>query len=224
VLATGAGKQLRFWSARGRLLEKAEPHEGTIAALFWLPDGLTACTASYGGLRFHAPGTAKAQRTLDCKGSHLAAAPRGDGHFIASGTQEGTVQVWRLKTGKVLEMSGYPGKVRALAWSPSGGLLATCASGAVVLWSFRGKGPAGQKPEMLKGVAGRASALAFFGERALLCAGEDGALHAWARRDGGWRRAARESLESPLHSLAVHGPSRLAAASSRDSTLACWSL
>jgi WD40 repeat protein len=48
-------------------------------------------------------------------------------------------------------MSGYPVKVRELAWDASSRYLATGGSAIVIVWDCSGKGPSGTKPIELDG-------------------------------------------------------------------------
>jgi WD40 repeat protein len=96
-----------------------------------------------------------------------------DGNYIATGDQDATVHFWMVRTGKDLQMYGYPTKVRELGWHRSSRYLATGGSNTVTVWDCSGKGPAGTKPIELKGHATLVTSLAFQQRGPILAAGSD---------------------------------------------------
>jgi WD40 repeat protein len=223
LFATGAARTLRFWSRDGRLVGEAQPHASTISALFFEPGTTRAVTACYGGVFVHEPERRKPVHQYEWKGSILALAGRRDGAWIAAGTQEASVMVFRASTGKPLEMTGFPGKVRALAWSPSGQMLATSSSVAITVWSFQGRGPAGQTPDILRGLRGRTTGLLFGSERRLVSSCDDGVFRVH-RRSSKWKLEASDDVGAPLLSLALAPEGRRAFGSTKDGQLLCWDL
>jgi WD40 repeat protein len=193
-----------------------------VTSLSWLPGKAELVTSCYGGLQFVEVGRAEWVRRLDWKGSILTAAPSPDGRFIATGNQDATVHVWVTRTGKDLQMNGYPRKVRELAWHGDGPLLATGGSDVITLWSFGGRGPAGKPPEELKGHEQRVCGLAFAGRR-LVSVAEDGTLRVWERKQS-WRCTRVETADMPLVGLGVSPDGRWAAAAGDGGQLAVWPL
>jgi WD40 repeat protein len=223
LFASGADRELRFWSRDGRLVGEAQPHASTISALSFAHGTTRAVTACYGGVFVHQPEKRKPVKQYEWKGSIVALAARPDGAFIAVGTQEASVMVFSAETGKPVEMTGFPGKVRALAWSPSGQLLATSSSLEITLWSFQGRGPAGRKPEVLRGLQGRATGLAFASEHRVVSSCDDGAFRVH-RRSNGWKLEASDDAGAPLLSLALAPDGSRAFGSAKDGRLRCWDL
>ncbi|MEB3328463.1 MAG: WD40 repeat domain-containing protein, partial [Candidatus Sericytochromatia bacterium] len=163
-LAVGCGKHLEVWDLRGpapRSLGRLGPHASTITALAWLPEDGGLAVAAYGGVTvWPAPagggtwerlrGAAAPQpRHLPFKGSLLTLAVSPDGRFYATGNQDGTVHLWYAASGEDLEMTGYPTKVRELAWDPRSRFVATGGASTVTIWDMRGRGPAGSRPLVL---------------------------------------------------------------------------
>jgi len=142
---------------------------------------------------------------------------------IHAGTQEASVMVFRKVTGKPVEMTGFGGKVRALARSPSGDLLAASSSFAITLWSFQGRGPVGQVPDVLRGLRGRTTGLAFAGERRVISSSDDGVFRVH-RRSGKWTLEAADDIGVPLLSLSLAPDGRRAFGSAKDGRLLCWEL
>lgn len=182
-LLTGAGRVLKLWNSAGQLLRDFPDHPSTISAIAWQPSDLYFATAAYGQLaNYHAerPGFAK---TFAWKGSILVVAWSPDGNYLATGNQDASVHFWYRKSGKDLEMTGYPAKIRELAWDSESRFLATGGSPVVTLWDCGGKGPAGTRPIQLEGHERFLSALAYQHKGKLIASGcQGGAVFVWNHR------------------------------------------
>jgi WD40 repeat protein len=182
VLATAAGRKLRLWGRDGRLLHQYPDHPSTITDAKWLPASNSSLLASaaYGQLALWDAKSGKAVKTFEWKGSILAIAVSPNGRFLATGNQDCTVHFWFAESGEDLQMSGYPTKVRELAWDFTSRYLATGGGDRITVWDCAGKGPAGSKPIVLKGHQGVLHGLAFQPNGALLASGaDDGVLAVW---------------------------------------------
>ncbi len=182
VLATGAGKSLRLWNVAGERYFEFAGHESTITALQWRGDGKGLATACYGKVRCFRLGVARPYETLPWKSSLISMAWSPAGRFIATGTQENSIQFFRLGSGgePPLEMSGYPGKVRHLAWDRKSRLLATNSRDFVIVWDVSGKGPAGKIPLQLASHPAPVTGLAYQQRGDLLASGcEAGVVILW---------------------------------------------
>jgi WD40 repeat protein len=69
-----------------------------------------------------------------------------DGKFIATGTQENDIHVWRMAQATDMRMQGYPAKVKSLSWTADARFLYTSAQPVFTAWPFSGKGPEGKPP------------------------------------------------------------------------------
>jgi WD40 repeat protein len=175
VLASAAGRKLRLWSAEGQLLHECPDHPATIADLAWRPRTGELTSAAYGEVLLWDVKTGASTRKLEGQGPvlKLAWAPSGD--VLAHGNQDATVHYWIMKTGRDLEMSGYPLKVRELAWDHPGTYLATGGGPMVTVWDCSGKGPSGKTTLSMKGHDEPLTVLAFQGKGPLLLSGgQDG--------------------------------------------------
>jgi WD40 repeat protein len=204
-LATAAGREVRLWNADGYLVRRHPAMTSTVSALAWRresnsPGNSWLSAACYGGVVLYARECvpldshtlAVVERCFNWRGSFLTMAWSPTGRVLAAGMQESAIHLWTSSssghTGRTgdeaayddLEMSGYPTKVRELAWSNDGKRLATGGGADVTVWSFAGKGPAGTRPRQLRGHALPVTDLRFGGRNSLLASGgEDGQLLVW---------------------------------------------
>lgn len=180
VLATAAGRTLRFWDRDGGLISEHVDHRSTIADIAWRPGSLEVVVATYGGLTFWAPGRTSPVRRHEWQGSTLVIAWSPDGRYIATGDQDATIHFWITASGRDLQMHGYPLKVRELAWNPRSRYLATGGGDTIVIWDCSGRGPEGTRPLMLQGHAGPIVSLAYQRAGPLLAStGRDGLTAVW---------------------------------------------
>ncbi len=180
ILATAAGRSLRFWDADGTLISEHDDHRSTIADIAWRPGAREVVVATYGGLTFWSPGKTRPVRQHQWQGSTLVIAWSPDGRYIATGDQDSTIHFWITSTGRDLQMYGYPVKVRELAWNTRSRYLATGGGETVIIWDCSGKGPEGTRPLMLTGHAAPISAVAYQRNGSLLAStGQDGLTAIW---------------------------------------------
>ena len=145
TFAVVTGKEIVVHGPAGRRV--LGPHPSTVADIDFSPDGSRLVAAHYGGVTIHVLKPADAApRSLDWKGSHVAVSYSPDAKFIATGTQDNSLHVWRLATGRDMQMSGYPVKVKQLAWSHDARFLFGTATSLFTGWPFAGKGPEGKPP------------------------------------------------------------------------------
>jgi WD40 repeat protein len=109
---------------------------------------------------------------------------------------EAALHGWRLADAKHMRMTGYPGRVRSMAWTPGGKALATSGADCVILWPFASKdGPMGKEPAMLAPLPTKVSMVACHPSTDVMAAGyadgtvlmvrlDDGAEILVRRRDG----------------------------------------
>jgi len=179
LLASAAGKKMKLWNADGALVREYEDHASTIASIAWKPASQFLTTASYSRLAIYTTALEKAQRQFEWKGSILKIAWSPNGKYVATGDQDSTVHFWFEKTGKDLQMWGYPTKVRELSWDATSRYLATGGGADVTIWDCL-KSPEGSKPMTLRGHEKFLSALAFQHRGQLLAsAGQDGRVIVW---------------------------------------------
>ena len=123
------------------------PHQSTVADLDFSKDGSRIACAHYGGVTVWSLGQVTLPpRRFAWRGSHVALRWSTDGKFIATGTQENDIHVWRMAQATDMRMQGYPAKVKSLSWTADARFLYTSAQPVFTAWPFSGKGPEGKPP------------------------------------------------------------------------------
>lgn len=146
AIAVAAGKSALVVTREGEVREFG-PHQSTVADLDFSKDGGRVACAHYGGVTVWSIGQAALPpRRFAWSGSHVALKWSTDGKFIATGTQENDIHVWRMAQATDMRMQGYPTKVKSLSWSADARWLYTSSQPVFTAWSFSGKGPEGKPP------------------------------------------------------------------------------
>lgn len=123
------------------------PHQSTVAGVDFSKDGSRIACAHYGGVTVWSIGQVTLPpRRFAWAGSHVAVKWSTDGKFIATGTQENDIHVWRMAQATDMRMQGYPAKVRSLSWTADARFLYTSSQPVFTAWPFSGKGPEGKPP------------------------------------------------------------------------------
>jgi len=191
LLAVAAGRQVRLWDGA---LRQWRPDSlelpGTAQALAWSADGNRLAASCHGELALWQPTAAAAppaRRTpTGSVGLALAFSPVGE--LLACGQMDRSLLLWpEAGEGRPWQFSGFPAKVRALAWSDQPAklapALAVAAADHVVLWEQRNRSEQGWQPEPLLWHQQRVTALGFApGRRLLATASADGSVGLWDGR------------------------------------------
>ncbi|UYN94621.1 MAG: WD40 repeat domain-containing protein [Enhydrobacter sp.] len=145
AVAASAGKTA--YVLKGGELREFGPHQSTVAGVDFSKDGSRIACAHYGGVTVWSIGqVALPPRRFAWAGSHVAVRWSTDGKFIATGTQENDIHVWRMAQATDMRMQGYPAKVKSLSWSADARFLFTSSQPVFTGWPFAGKGPEGKPP------------------------------------------------------------------------------
>ncbi|MBM3905578.1 MAG: hypothetical protein FJ354_02695 [Thaumarchaeota archaeon] len=180
-IASAAGKILKVWNANGEMIQEYREHPSTITALHWNSTGKEIATASYGKIMIFQIGKIEPQQILLYPSSLISLSWHTSGKWIVAGTQEGSVHGWKIphKEGNDIDIQGYETKITQLSWSKNGKYLATVGGSWIVIWDFSGKGPQGQKPEILKDQR-KVTQMSYQNNGDLLVSGtKDGAVLFW---------------------------------------------
>jgi len=192
-IAYSAGKTAFVKQPKGA--EKSLDVPSTVGGLAFAPKGFRLAIAHYNGVTLWFPNMAGSGEFLEWKGSHLGVTFSPDGKFLVTSMHEAALHGWRLVDAKHMRMTGYPGRVRSMAWTTGGKALATSGADCVILWPFASKdGPMGKAPAMLAPLPTKVSTVACHPAADVIAAGyadgtvlmirmEDGAEILVRRRD-----------------------------------------
>ena len=172
AMAWSSGKDVLCRDAKGTVKRIGAPN--TVRGLAFAPKGYRLALAYYGGAALWFPNTASPPDPFDWKGSHLDVTFSPDGRFLVTSMQENALHGWRIADKAHMRMSGYPAKVRSLAWSPDGSWLATSGADSCVVWPFEDKdGPMNKQPREVAARKAKVSRVAFNPTALLLALGFD---------------------------------------------------
>jgi WD40 repeat protein len=172
-VATSSGRVVCIWTASGTLAWKTDPHESAVTGVAWNRRSTELMTACYGGAQLFRVEPRSKTRRFPWRGSLVSLALSPSGAVLACGTEDCSVHLWRLSTGRESEISGFLSKPRVLAWDAEGKLLATSGDRTVSVWPFDERGPEGRRPIPLIGHGAVCTALAFHPHAPLLASGAD---------------------------------------------------
>jgi WD40 repeat protein len=170
----------------GKNEDKSFEVPSTVGGLAFAPKGLRLAIAHYNGVTLWFPNMAANGEFLEWAGSHLAVTFSPDNKFLVTAMHEPALHGWRLADNRHMRMSGYPGRVKSMAWSAGGKFLATSGADMVIMWPFASKdGPMGKEPTMLAPLQVRVSVVACHPKQDILACGySDGTILMVRLEDG----------------------------------------
>jgi WD40 repeat protein len=175
----------------------------TVGGLAFAPKGLRLAIAHYNGASLWFPNAEAEPESLSWKGSHLGVQWSPDGRFLVTSMQEPALHGWRVADGQHMRMTGYPARVRSIAFGPGGKWLATSGATEIILWPFAGKdGPMGKQPSMLAPYQAKTSAVAAHPMQEVIAAGYEDGLVLLIRVADGAEILVRRPDASPVTALA----------------------
>ncbi|MBO1323620.1 WD40 repeat domain-containing protein [Acetobacter sp. TBRC 12305] len=155
MIAASSGKEVELRDATGRTIIRTLEHPSTVGGMVFDPKGKRIAVSHYNGVSlWFTQSKDGSPRLLEWKGSHLGIVMHPGAEAVVTAMQDNDLHGWRLADGHNMRMSGYPTKVRSMAFSHNGKWLATGGADVVVLWSFVGNGPMGKPPTELPGAGG----------------------------------------------------------------------
>jgi WD40 repeat protein len=222
LLAAGIGRELIVTDGDGSEVLRAPHQPSTVTDVAWSIDGRRVGVACYGGVRWYERKRESLvlARTFEWKGSLLCLHVAPDGRHAASGNQDSSVHVWRLWSGRDMEMTGYPEKIDRIAWHPASRLLAVGGPGDITVWDFGGSGPEGSTPRQIDAHEMRMTALVYSPDGTVLATtAADGWLKLWG--DSDTTPVASWSCSAGITSMCWSPESRRVVAGTVDGDLHC---
>jgi WD40 repeat protein len=185
-LAFSIGKYLQIWNATERAIVSTLPFlSSSVFGLAWRADGTALAVAGDGGVKvWDARDWNDDPYEVDLPAASITVAWSGDGRFLASSSLDHTITVLQWGNPHPWVMRGFPGKIRALAWSGtrknSAPLLAAASLDGIVVWTKGKTDQEGWDGQVLTGHEGVIQAIAFQPNSSLLASvGEDDRLTLW---------------------------------------------
>lgn len=217
-VAVAHGKSVSILPTAGGTGLTLGPHKSTVAALAWSPDGKRLGVGRFGGVDVWTT-SGERERELPWTSSIISLAWQPKDRYLAAGCQDDAVHFWRLDGGDDSMMGGYPMKPRAICWTQDGALLATGGGEEIVVWSFKGRGPEGTTPVMLREHTKFVTTLvASPTDQRVASGGRDGKVVVWrpARND---KPALVHETSAPVECIGWSNDNRLAAGASDGSVV-----
>lgn len=135
--AIADGAQVLLLDASGQQLKALQPHPSTVAGLGFSADGGRLAVSHYNGVTLWPLDEQEREpQMLSHRGSHLNVSWSRSGHYIATTTQEKTVHVWDLVTGRDASLGPSIGTIKSLNWSADGMWLLASGADTVSAWPF----------------------------------------------------------------------------------------
>jgi WD40 repeat protein len=201
----------------GRAEDKSFEVPSTVGGLAFAPKGLRLAIAHYNGVTLWFPNMMATAEVLEWAGSHLGVVFSPDNKFLVTAMHEPALHGWRLADNRHMRMTGYPGRVRSMAWSAGGKALATSGADTVILWPFASKdGPMGKEPAMLAPLQARVTAVACHPKQDILVAGYGDGTILMVRLQDGAEILVRKNGADPVAALAWNAKGTLLAFAAED--------
>ena len=184
TVAWSVGKTAFVRAPKGE--EKSLEVPSTVGGLAFAPKGLRLAIAHYNGATLWFPNMTAQPEFLAWAGSHLGVSFSPDNKFLVTSMHEPALHGWRLADNRHMRMTGYPSRVKSMAWGAGGRYLATSGADMVIMWPFVGKdGPMVKEPAMLAPLQAKVTAVACHPKEDVLAAGyEDGTVLMVRMHDG----------------------------------------
>lgn len=188
LLAIGLGRSAQVWDATEKtVIAKLSFDASSVLDMAWHPEGQQLSLGGNQSIKtWQVSAWDDAPEVREVGGASGAIAWSPDGVYLASGNNDRSVMVWPPDGDYPWRMTGFPGKVRQLAWSrPMSGsapLLASVCGEGIVVWRKAADSSEGWKPRVLDPHEGTVRGVAFQpGSLLLATAAEDGRLCLWSK-------------------------------------------
>jgi WD40 repeat protein len=229
LLAFSLGKYVQVWdSESGEIATTLNFDTSSALDITWHPDGQRLSVSGYQGVKiWTAADWDDDPYLLTIPSVSVAIAWSPDGKYIASGNLDRTLTVLELGNPHPWLMSGFPGKIRQLAWSDplttaGASLLASASAEAIVVWEKHENESLGWESRLLTEHERTVQSIHFQPDRLLIAsAAADGWVCLWQ----GAKRLAQVLNGAPngFSCLAWHPKGHQLAAGGHNGELLIWS-
>lgn len=187
-LAFSLGRYVQVWDMASEEMMATLPFEtSSVFDLAWHPDGEQLAVSGHLAVKIWSRldwDDDPAVQELAAAGLVIAISP--DGQYLASGNLDNTLMVWGWGSPYPWRMTGFPGKVRHLAWAtatrPSAPMIAAASGAGIIVWRKLPTDEAGWASRAFDSHRGKIVALAFQpGSSLLASAAEDGRVILWPK-------------------------------------------
>ncbi|MEO1592832.1 MAG: WD40 repeat domain-containing protein [Cyanobacteria bacterium J06632_22] len=187
LLALGLGRYAQVWDAAAQtVITTLSFDASSVLDIDWHPEGQQLSLGGNQSIKtWQVSDWDDDPEVREIGGASGAIAWSPDGIYLASGNNDRSVMVWP-QDDDPWRMTGFPGKVRELAWSRpiNGGapILASVCGEGIVVWRKAAESSEGWKPRVLDPHEGTVRGVAFqSGSLLLATAAEDGRLCLWSK-------------------------------------------
>ena len=221
VAAGGDDGALVLWSSRSaEVVRQFTAQDAGITALTFSPDGRTLYVGGHDQqVRFLDLDTGEPGAMGNHSDSITTIAVSADGEFVASGSLDDTIRIWRNRRIHSV-LRAHKSTVSALAFSPTGRYLASGgADHQIYVWDTRTES---EEPLLLGTHNSQVNALTFSPDgRRLFSGGHDGTVRVWDI-DSQQELLVLDDLDGWIHDLVFLNDQRALLAINRDGTRAVW--
>jgi WD40 repeat protein len=215
AIAWSVGKTAYVRSGKNE--DKSFEVPSTVGGLAFAPKGMRLAIAHYNGVTLWFPNMAANAEVLEWAGSHLGVTFSPDNKFLVTTMHEPALHGWRLADQRHMRMTGYPGRVRSMAWTAGGKGLATSGADTVIVWPFGSKdGPMGKEPAMLAPLKARVTMVACHPKQDILAAGYSDGTILMVRLTDGAEILVRRNGTEPVAALGWNAKGTLLAFAAAD--------
>jgi WD40 repeat protein len=229
LLAFSLGKYVQVWdAASGEIATTLNFDTSSALDLTWHPDGQRLSVSGYQGVKiWTAEDWDDDPYLLTIPSASVAISWSPDGKYIASGNLDRTITVLEWENPHPWVMSGFPGKIRQLAWSDvlakaGASLLASASVEGIVVWEKQEDASLGWDGRVLTGHEGTVQSIQFQPNALLLAsAAADGRVCLWHKAKQ--LVQALDGTPSGFSCLTWHPKGNLLAAGGQGGELLIWS-
>ncbi|MCY3759810.1 MAG: T9SS type A sorting domain-containing protein [Gemmatimonadetes bacterium] len=218
LVSGSADGAVRLWDVATGSSSSLEGHAGKVASVSFSPDGATLASGSENSVLLWDLGTGGTSSLEGHSAVVRSVAISPDGRTLASGSEDNSVKLWDLGTGKnTVTLHNHLKAVTSVAFSPGGALLVSASEDQTVrLWDSDGANLI-----TLYWTSVPALSVAVSDDTTVAVGLDNGFVKVWdARRKGNGLRGSGGAA----HSVAISPGGSILASGSEDGTVRLWDL